>query len=147
MVELFAAPGGEACVVNQVLYHLEERGIEWDMMDQARLNETVTMAYSPLAQGELMDDETLRDMAADHGVTPAAVALAWVMKTIPDCRDTQGGEPRSFAGGMRRRLTPILARRTCGSSTRLFRRQQDHRRWQFSRRPEPDHRGSCRRKQ
>ncbi|NNE23457.1 MAG: aldo/keto reductase [Rhizobiales bacterium] len=88
MAELLSADGGEGCVVNQVLYNLTERGIEWDLIDHARLNDIATMAYSPLAQGDLMDDETLGGIAETHGVAPAAVALAWVMNqhrtiTIP----------------------------------------------------------------
>lgn len=88
MKQLHGTDGGEGCVVNQVLYNLAERGIEWDLLDDARLNEVATMAYSPLAQGELLDDETLQVMAERHGVTPAAVALAWVLNqhgtiTIP----------------------------------------------------------------
>lgn len=88
MAGLLQTDGGEGCVVNQVLYNLGERGIEWDLLDHARLHEVATMAYSPLAQGDLMGDETLRDIAETHSVTPAAVALSWVMNqhatmTIP----------------------------------------------------------------
>lgn len=37
-------------------------------------------AYSPLAQGELLDEPTLRQIADDHGVTASAVALAWLVQ-------------------------------------------------------------------
>ncbi|MFN3216238.1 MAG: aldo/keto reductase [Acidimicrobiales bacterium] len=37
-------------------------------------------AYSPLAQGRVFDDETIAAIAADHGVTPAAVAIAWQLR-------------------------------------------------------------------
>ena len=77
--QLLNTDGGGACVVNQVLYHLGERGIEWDLLDDARLSGVATMAYSPLGQGEILDDEALRDIAEQHGVTPAAIALAWVL--------------------------------------------------------------------
>ncbi len=45
-------------------------------------------AYSPLAQGEVMDDETLTTIADEHGVTPAQISLAWLLaqpqvNTIP----------------------------------------------------------------
>ncbi|MDO6732832.1 aldo/keto reductase [Marinovum sp. 2_MG-2023] len=36
-------------------------------------------AYSPLAQGKVMEDATLRDIAAAHHVSPAQIALAWVL--------------------------------------------------------------------
>jgi 2,5-diketo-D-gluconate reductase B len=37
------------------------------------------VAYSPLAQGELLDDPTLREVAAKHGASTAQVALAWLL--------------------------------------------------------------------
>ncbi len=77
--QLLNSDGGGACVINQVLYHLGERGIEWDVLDDARLSGVATMAYSPLGQGEILDDEALRDIAEQHGVMPAAIALAWVL--------------------------------------------------------------------
>lgn len=36
-----------------------------------------TEAWSPLAQGELLDDETIAAVAEDHGKTPAQVILRW----------------------------------------------------------------------
>ena len=38
------------------------------------------MAYSPIDQGALVDHPSLRAVAERHGVTPAQVALAWVMR-------------------------------------------------------------------
>jgi 2,5-diketo-D-gluconate reductase A len=40
----------------------------------------VTEAWSPLAQGELLDDETIVAVAEDHGRTPAQVILRWHMQ-------------------------------------------------------------------
>ncbi|HKT83595.1 MAG TPA: aldo/keto reductase [Solirubrobacterales bacterium] len=37
----------------------------------------VTEAWSPLAQGELLDDETIGAIAARHGKTPAQAILRW----------------------------------------------------------------------
>jgi 2,5-diketo-D-gluconate reductase A len=37
----------------------------------------VTEAWSPLAQGALLDDETIVAVAVDHGKTPAQVILRW----------------------------------------------------------------------
>ena len=36
-------------------------------------------AYSPLAQGKVMENATLRDIAAAHNVGPAQIALAWIL--------------------------------------------------------------------
>ena len=40
-------------------------------------NDIVTEAYSPLAQGELLDEPTLQKLASKHGRTPAQVVLRW----------------------------------------------------------------------
>ena len=40
----------------------------------------VLTAYSPLAQGGVLADETLAEIAAMHGATPAQVALAWLLE-------------------------------------------------------------------
>jgi 2,5-diketo-D-gluconate reductase A len=37
----------------------------------------VTEAWSPLAQGDLLDDETIEEVAARHGKTPAQAILRW----------------------------------------------------------------------
>ena len=81
------APAG-ACVANQVLYHLGSRGIEWDLLPEARAKGTAVMAYSPLGQAAILRNGTLRVLADKHRVSPAAIALAWVLRhdhvfTIP----------------------------------------------------------------
>jgi diketogulonate reductase-like aldo/keto reductase len=37
------------------------------------------MAYTPLGEGSLLRNRTLAAIAKRHGVTPAAIALAWVL--------------------------------------------------------------------
>lgn len=51
------------------------------------------MAYSPVGQGgALLRDATLKGVAAQHGVSPAQVALAWTLRgpgviSIPKAAD------------------------------------------------------------
>lgn len=80
MVELWALDGGDACATNQVLYHLGERGIEWELIPRCREHRTPIMAYSPLGQGEVLQEPAVEDIAEKHGVAPATVALAWVLR-------------------------------------------------------------------
>ncbi|MFD6415790.1 aldo/keto reductase [Streptomyces sp. NPDC060194] len=40
-----------------------------------------TEAWSPLAQGAVLDDEAITAIAADHGRTPAQVVLRWHLQT------------------------------------------------------------------
>jgi len=87
MAELFALRG-EDVATNQVLYNLTRRGIEYDLMPWCRERRIPIMAYSPIEQGRLVDDPTVRGIAERHGATPAQVALAWVLRhpdvaTIP----------------------------------------------------------------
>lgn len=50
-----------------------------DILNIVRAHGMVLTAYSPVAQGEVMQDDTVRDIADAHGATPAQVALAWLL--------------------------------------------------------------------
>lgn len=80
MKELLRAPGGDAVATNQVLYNLTRRGIEFDLLPQAQQRGLPLMAYSPIEQGRLSHYPEVQDVAERHGVTPAQVALAWVLR-------------------------------------------------------------------
>jgi diketogulonate reductase-like aldo/keto reductase len=80
MEELFALPGGEACATNQVLYNLRRRGIESGLLPWCRARGVPIQVYSPIEQGRLVDGKALSAVAARHGVKPAQVALAWVLR-------------------------------------------------------------------
>src|SRR5262245_53860090 len=54
MEELHSVKGGAAVATNQVLYNLERRGIEWDLLPWQRERDIPTMAYSPVGQGKLL---------------------------------------------------------------------------------------------
>jgi diketogulonate reductase-like aldo/keto reductase len=79
MEELLALPGGEHCVANQVLYNLESRGIEWDLLPLCRRHGIAIMAYSPLDEGRLLRRRALGELAARAGVTPSQLALAGLL--------------------------------------------------------------------
>lgn len=80
MREIARAPGGDAMATNQVLYNLTRRGIEFDLLPQAQARGLPLMAYSPIEQGRLTEYPEVQDIADRHGVTPAQVALAWVLR-------------------------------------------------------------------
>lgn len=79
MRDLFDVPGGAACSANQVWYSLSQRGVEFDLLPWQRVHQVPLMAYSPIDQGALVDRPGLRGVAARHSVTPAQVALAWLV--------------------------------------------------------------------
>ena len=64
---------------NQVLYHLGERGIEWNLQPWLRQQGVPLMAYSPTDQGRLLREPALLKFAKAHGRTPAQVALGWLL--------------------------------------------------------------------
>ena len=64
---------------DQVLYCLSRRGPEYDLLPWLRERSIPLMAYSPLDQGRLLGNATLRKLAGDLRCTPAQLALAWVL--------------------------------------------------------------------
>ncbi len=80
MAELSDLREGKACATNQVLYSLTRRGIEFDLLPWSRKRHVPITAYSPIEQGRILGRRELRMIADRHGVTPAQVALAWVMQ-------------------------------------------------------------------
>ena len=90
MKEWWAAPGGAATVTNQLLYNLSRRGIEWDLLPWLRARHVPVMAYSPLEQARLFGNTKFVALAKASGITPAQLALAWLLAqdnviVIPKC--------------------------------------------------------------
>jgi diketogulonate reductase-like aldo/keto reductase len=79
MQEFWSTPGGSAAQVDQVLYNLAERGIEWDLRPWLRQHGVPLMAYSPFDQGRLLRKPALVKFAQDRGMTPAQAAIAWLL--------------------------------------------------------------------
>jgi diketogulonate reductase-like aldo/keto reductase len=84
MLEAAALPGGDAIATNQVLYNLLKRGVEWDVLPWMHKQHMPLMAYSPLEstpdeQSSLLRNAVLGKVAARHGVTPAQLAVAWLL--------------------------------------------------------------------
>jgi len=115
---------GTAVLSNQVRYNLVARKPERELLPYAVAHDRLVIAYSPLAQGLLggrYDEanrpssalrranpmfmrenlrraaplvDTLREVAAAHGATPAQVALAWILRrpntvVIPGARTVE----------------------------------------------------------
>ncbi|KAM3110053.1 aldo/keto reductase [Phormidesmis sp. 146-33] len=65
---------------NQVLYNLSRRGVEWDLLPWCRKNSIPLMAYSPIEQGRLLKNSTLKTVADRHTASPAQIAIAWLLQ-------------------------------------------------------------------
>jgi diketogulonate reductase-like aldo/keto reductase len=79
LLELWQLPGAHAVAANQVLYHLSRRGLEWDLLPWQRERHIPLMAYSPLEQGRLLRDRKLVELARRYGMSPAQLALGWLL--------------------------------------------------------------------
>ena len=79
MVAWAKLPGGKSAATDQVIYNLSRRGIEWELLPWCRKRHIPVMAYSPVDQGSLLGKRGLKQIAARRGVTPAQVALAWLL--------------------------------------------------------------------
>ncbi|NKI70692.1 aldo/keto reductase [Collimonas pratensis] len=85
MQEMSELPGGGQVAVNQVLYNLKRRGVEWDLLPWCRERAMPVMAYSPLEssadeQRRLLGNPQLQAVARRHDASPAQIALAWLLQ-------------------------------------------------------------------
>ena len=82
MAELAGVPNGRKCAANQVLYHPNSRGIEFDLLPWCERLGVPVMAYSPLSHSpaRLLRSPALTTVARRHGATTAQIALAWGMR-------------------------------------------------------------------
>jgi len=80
--EARALQGGTGIATNQVLYNLEQRGVEWALLPWSRKHSLALMAYSPLGSDSrrLRTHPVLKAMAARLGASPSRIALAWLLR-------------------------------------------------------------------
>ncbi|MDF3836935.1 aldo/keto reductase [Cupriavidus basilensis] len=109
MQELMRVKGGERVAVNQVLYNLTRRGIEWDLLPWLRQHRVPLMAYSPIEQATLLRNPRLTRFAAEHGIGPAQAALAWLLaqeEVIAIPKTSHRERLRENHGALALRLSP-----------------------------------------
>jgi len=65
-------------VVDQVEYHpyLDQDPLRSEL----RRRDMAVTAYSPIARGDVDDDDVIRDVAENHGKSPEQVALRWLVQ-------------------------------------------------------------------
>lgn len=85
MQELFSVDKGENCLVNQVLYHMGSRGIEYSLLPWMRQRDVRLMAYCPLAQNgvlrsKMFMDKDLKLIAAKHSTDIHSIMLSWSIR-------------------------------------------------------------------
>ncbi|HYL80895.1 MAG TPA: aldo/keto reductase, partial [Candidatus Acidoferrum sp.] len=109
MEDLYRIPGGDACATNQVRYNLTDRRIERDLLPWCDQHRVPIMAYSPLGQGgDLLKNPALVRVAGRHQSSPAAIALAWTIRSGRVIAIPESGAPahvRQNAAALSLRLT------------------------------------------
>ena len=102
-----AGPGNIAC--NQVLYNLEERAIEHEVIPWCQQNGTAVVAYSPFGHGRFPDERStggriLAEIAAAYDATPRQIALAFLTRhafVIPKASTPQHAAENAGAGDLK----------------------------------------------
>ena len=109
MEALYRVPDGTACATNQVRYNLTDRRIERALLPWCELHRVPIMAYSPLGRGgDLLRHPALAQVADRHQSSPAAVALAWTIRSGHVIAIPESGSPahvRQNASALSLRLT------------------------------------------
>jgi diketogulonate reductase-like aldo/keto reductase len=119
-LERFIAIAGLGkCACNQVLYHLEERSIEHEVIPACEQNRVSVVAYSPFGSGRFPSSRSqggrvLAAIAASRGATARQVALAFLTRnesvcTIPKAARVSHVEENAGASGLT--LTEVEVRR------------------------------------
>ena len=86
MKELENIKYGDKCVVNQVLYHLGSRGIDFDLSPYMKEKNIALMAYSPLAQAgilhkNILDNTVLMKIAEKYNASASQIALSFIINS------------------------------------------------------------------
>ncbi|MDG2959521.1 aldo/keto reductase [Bisgaard Taxon 10/6] len=84
MEELLALPNGDQCQVNEVLFHLGSRGIEYVLKPYQDKHAIPTIAYCPLAQAgtlqrNLIKNPVVNAVANELNCTPYQVLLVFAL--------------------------------------------------------------------
>ena len=84
MKELLRIPNGENCVVNQLMYHLGSRGIEYELKPLLDKHNIKIMAYCPLAHGgetrkRLIENEIVKKIARKYNATELQILIAFLL--------------------------------------------------------------------
>ncbi|MGD1866639.1 MAG: aldo/keto reductase [Phormidesmis sp.] len=80
MEEAMQVPGGDAIATNQVLYNLSRRGIERNLLPWCTQRQMPVMAYSPVEQGRILNNATLKQLAKERDASAAQIAIAWLLQ-------------------------------------------------------------------
>jgi diketogulonate reductase-like aldo/keto reductase len=113
--ELLHCREGQRCVVNQVLYHLGSRGVEFQLAPLLRENGIALMAYCPLAQAGRLQDRLLShpavlEVAKRNDLTAMQVLLGFVLAQENTIAIPRSGSPAHTRQNAAMAQKPLAAR-------------------------------------
>lgn len=77
---VLSLPDGGDCAADQVLYNMESRGAEYDLIPWCARRGIPIMAYTPFGGGMAMRGGALAEIARRRCATPAQIMLAWTIR-------------------------------------------------------------------
>lgn len=83
LAELWQVPNGQHCFVNEDLYNLSQRGVEYDVLPWQKKRQVGFIGYSPFnsdAGDSIRITNNLKIVARNHQATPHQVMLAWCLR-------------------------------------------------------------------
>jgi len=85
-------------VVNQVEFHpfIKQNSLQTFLNNHHILLE----AYSPLARGDVFDNEVIQKIADNHNATPAQVSLAWILSDKDRVAIPKTSNPEHLQGNL-----------------------------------------------
>jgi diketogulonate reductase-like aldo/keto reductase len=106
LTDLLQTPSGSQVQTDQVLYNLARRSPEYNLLPWCRDQQLPVMSYSPIERGDLLSHPAVRAVAGRNDITPAQVALAWVLRQPLLCAIPKSGsmarvEENAAAGAIR----------------------------------------------
>src|SRR5699024_2072666 len=107
--QFYQISGGEHTQVEQLLYNLNQRGIEADLLPWLQNTGLAVMAYSPFDRADLIKHDTLARFAAERNATVGQIALAWLLsqdRVIPIPKASHTGRVIENAGALEVWLSP-----------------------------------------
>jgi len=85
MEELYKVKYGLNCAINQCLYNLASRGVEFSLLDNLKSHNIGFMAYCPLVEGKdmtqkLINDEDIKSISNKYGISPYSLLLLFTLR-------------------------------------------------------------------
>lgn len=83
--ELFKIPNGNKCFLNQCLYNIVERGVEYDLIPWCKKNNVLFMAYSPLCNNKenrekALNSNSLKQIAKKYNTNIETIMLSFILR-------------------------------------------------------------------